>query len=295
MSTTAPGRIVSLVPNATEILFALGAGDRVVAVSHECDYPAAARRLPQLTASALPAGLASSEIDRAVRDQLATGHSLYTLDQQALQDLDPDLVFTQDVCPVCAVSHDQVDVAIAPLSSCPPVVSLDPATLADVFADIRRVGELVGHVEQARNLIASLEDRLRRVRERVADRKRPRVVALEWLDPPFIAGHWVPQMIALAGGVDVAASPGVDSRRVDLAKLASLDPDIIVAMPCGFNELGSLGELQKLAAVETWMSLRAVREERVYPVDANGCFSRPGPRLIDGVEDLARLFHPKLT
>ncbi len=288
MSSAIPERIVSLVPNATEILFALGAGDRVVAVSHECDYPERARRLPQLTASALPTGLASSEIDRAVSGQLASGHSLYTLDQEALEELHPDLIFTQDVCPVCAVSHGQVDEALAPLASCPPVVSLDPSSLADVFADIRQVGELIGRAEAARSLVEGLEDRLRKVRDRVAHHERRRVVALEWLDPPFIAGHWVPEMIEAAGGLDIGGRPGCDSRRTNLAELVELDADLIIAMPCGFDEEGSQRELETLTGNESWESLRAVRNKRVHPVDANGCFSRPGPRLIDGIEQLAR-------
>jgi len=291
VSSAALGRIVSLVPNATEILFALGVGDRVVAVSHECDYPAAARALPRLTASALPAGLTSSEVDRAVSGQVATGRSLYALDRDALAELDPDLIFTQDVCPVCAVSHDQVDEALAPLTSCPHVVSLDPSTLGDVWADIRQVGDLTGRAEEARSLIESLEERLLKIRERVANRERPRVVALEWLDPPFLAGHWIPEMIEAAGGLDIAGVPGGDSRRVDLAAIGELDPDVIVAMPCGFDEEGSRRELASLVGNETWSALRAVRTGRVHPVDANGCFSRPGPRLIDGIEHLATLFH----
>jgi iron complex transport system substrate-binding protein len=289
-------RIISLVPNGTEILFALGAGDLVVGVSHECDWPAEARRLPVLTGSALTPGRSAAEIDQAVSAQVGSGLSLYTLDAARIAELAPDLIVTQKLCPVCAVSTEQVDGAVRPLLRCPDVVSLDPRTLADVFADIRTLGEITGRTGEAAALLVSLEERLGAVQARVADRKeKPRVLALEWLDPPFAGGHWVPEMIDAAGGIDVVASPGDSSRRLTWDEVAAADPDVLVVMPCGFDAAGARAQIDAIAEGpqgSSWQRLRAVREGRVYPVDANGCFSRPGPRLVDGIEELEKCFMP---
>lgn len=284
-------RIVSLVPNGTEILFALGAGDLVVGVSHECDYPAAARTRPILTGSALTPGMSAAEVDAAVSAQVGSGLSLYTLDEARIAELAPDVIVTQQLCPVCAVSTGQVDGAVRPLPRCPELVSLDPRTIGDVLADIRRVGEVTGHAEEAEALLADLDRRLAAVRERIAGGPRPRVLALEWLDPPFAGGHWVPEMIALAGGSDVVGEPGGHSARLTWDQVAAADPDVIVAMPCGFDEAGARQQIATIADRPEWRSLRAVREGHVFPVDANGCFSRPGPRLVDGVERLAAILH----
>ena len=287
-------RIVSLVPNATEILFALGAGDEVVGVSHECDYPPEARTRPILTGSALQQGMTPAAVDAAVSAQLASGASLYTLDEKRLAELDPDLLFTQELCPVCAVSTAQVGEAIAPLAHsmrCPEVLSLDPTRLEDVLADILHVGERLGRSAAAETLVDELRARLDRVERATRGQPRPTVVALEWLDPPFLGGHWVPQMIAIAGGRDpFGVAPGERSRRATWQEIAAADPDWIVAMPCGFDAAGAAGEVAKLAGDAVWESLRAVRTGRVAAVDANGCFSRPGPRLVDGIEQLHRLF-----
>lgn len=284
-------RIVSLVPNGTEILFAVGAGDLVVGVSHECDFPPEARTRPILTGSALTAGMSAAEVDQAVSAQVGSGLSLYTLDEARIAELAPDLIVTQELCPVCAVSTEQVDGAVRPLPRCPELVSLDPRTLADVFADIRRVGAVTGHTAEAEALLRRLEERLDGVRARVAGRPRPRVVALEWLDPPFAGGHWVPEMIETAGGTDAIARPGDHSRRLTWDDVHAADPDHLVVMPCGFDEAGARDQIGLLAEHPAWNALRAVREGRVHPVDANGCFSRPGPRLVDGIERLAAIFH----
>lgn len=284
-------RIVSLVPNATEILFALGAGDEVVGVSHECDYPPEARTRPILTGSALQNGMTPSEVDAAVSAQLASGASLYTLDERRLAELDPDLLFTQELCPVCAVSTAQVGDAIAPMTRCPELMSLDPTRLEDVLADILHVGERLGRSAAAEALVDDLRARLDRVERATHGRPRPTVVALEWLDPPFLGGHWVPQMLAIAGGRDpFGVAPGERSRRATWDEIAAADPDWIVAMPCGFDAAGTAGEVAKLAGNPLWEGLRAVQAGRVAAVDANGCFSRPGPRLVDGIEELHRLF-----
>lgn len=284
-------RIISLVPNGTEILFAVGAGDLVLGVSHECDYPPEARTRPILTGSALTPGMSPSEVDQAVSAQVGSGLSLYTLDEARIADLEPDLIVTQQLCPVCAVSTEQVNGAVRPLPRCPDLLSLDPKTLADVLADIRRVGEVTGHTAEAEALLADLERRLEAVRSRVMDRPRPRVLALEWLDPFFAGGHWVPEMIEIAGGNDVVARPGDHSRRLTWDEVHALAPDVLVVMPCGFDEAGARDQIGLLADRPEWRELRAVREGRVHPVDANGCFSRPGPRLVDGIETMARIFH----
>src|SRR3954451_2185514 len=224
-------RIVSLVPNGTEILFALGAGDLVVGVSHECDYPAEARTRPILTGSALTPGMSAAEVDAAVSAQVGNGLSLYTLDEARIAELAPDVIVTQQLCPVCAVSTGQVDGAVRPLPRCPELVSLDPQTIGQVFADIRRVGEGTGKPAEAEALLAGLEQRLAAVRTAVAGKPRPRVLALEWLDPPFAGGHWVPEMIDLAGGLDVVGTPGGHSARLTWEQVAAADPDVIVVMP----------------------------------------------------------------
>ena len=285
-------RIISLVPNATEILFALGAGDWVVGVSHECDYPATARELPQLTGSALGADLEASEIDASVSDRLEGGASLYTLDEETIASLDPDLIVTQTLCPVCAVSTDQVNQAVEPLDRCPEVISLDPRRWADVEEDIRRLGRRLGLTEEATDLVEEIHTRLAAVHARVAGRPRPSVVALEWLDPPFVAGHWIPEMIAAAGGVDALAGPGDPSTRRGWEEIDAADADVLLVMPCGFDEAGVAEQIERIAALEGWSRLRAVREGRTHLLDANAYFSRPGPRLIDGVEILADLLHP---
>jgi iron complex transport system substrate-binding protein len=284
-------RIISLVPNGTEILFAVGAGDQVVGVSHECDYPAAARTRTILTGSALRPGMSAAEISQAVSAQVASGESLYTLDEARIAELAPDLIVTQQLCPVCAVSTEQVDGAVRPLPRCPDLVSLDPKTLGDVLADVRRVGEVTGRRAEAEAVVRSLEARLDAVRARVADRPRPRVAALEWLDPLFIGGHWVPEMVEIAGGTDVFARPGDHSARLTWEQVREADPDVLVAMPCGYDEAGAAAQVALMADHPEWRELRAVREGRVYPVDANGCFSRPGPRLVDGIERLAEILH----
>ncbi len=284
-------RIVSLVPNGTEILFALGAGAQVVGVSHECDYPEEARRRPILTGSALAPGMSAAEVDAAVAAQVASGASLYTLDEARIAELAPDLVVTQNLCPVCAVSTAQVDGAIRPLPRCPDLLSLDPRSLEGVLSDIRRVGAATGRAAEAEALVAGLERRLAAVRARVAGRPRPRVAALEWLDPPFAGGHWVPEMIAIAGGEDALNRPGEGSRRLSWDEVAAADPEVVVAMPCGYDAAGAQAQIDLVADRPEWRRLRAVQAGRVAAVDANGCFSRPGPRLVDGVERLAQIFH----
>jgi iron complex transport system substrate-binding protein len=283
-------RIASLVPSATEMLFALGLGESVVGVTHECDYPPAAAELPQLTATVLPPGLSAGEIDAAVKEVVGAGRALYTLDEEKLAGLEPDLIVTQAVCEVCAVSYDDVIEVAGRLPSRPRVLQQDPSTLGEVLDDVARLGEACGIPERAAEVRRQLEERLEAVRAAVADESRPRVLALEWLDPPFLGGHWIPEMIEIAGGGSVAGAPGRKSPQVEWSDLGGLDPDAVVSMPCGWYLDESCAQVLQHAE-----RLGAFGAARVFAVDGASTFSRPGPRLIDGVELLAHLFHPELV
>ncbi|MBA3866106.1 MAG: cobalamin-binding protein [Solirubrobacterales bacterium] len=283
-------RIASLVPSATEMLFALGLGESVVGVTHECDFPAAASELPHLTATVLPAGLSAGEIDAAVKAIVGEGKALYSLDEERLAELEPDLIVTQAVCDVCAVSFEDVVEVAARLPGPPAVLQQDPSSLVEVLEDVTRLGEAAGIEARAAELRAELEARLDAVRTAVAAAARPRVVALEWLDPPFVGGHWIPEMISIAGGEDVAGPSGAKSPEVGWEQLSGLDPDAVVAMPCGCYVAES-----KAQAVEHWQRIESLGAERVFAVDAASTYSRPGPRLVDGVELLAHLLHPDLV
>jgi iron complex transport system substrate-binding protein len=280
-------RIASLVPSATEALFALGVGDRVVAVTHECDFPAAARGLPRLTRSVLPAGLGAGEIDDRVRELTGRGEALYELDEPALAALAPDLVVTQALCAVCAVSYDDVRAVAARLPSHPEVLSLDPESLDEVLDDMVRLAEAVGEPLRGWSLRAELAARIDAVREAVAASPRVRVTALEWLDPPYAGGHWVPDMVSAAGGDDVLGQPGRRSRTVSWEEAAEARPEVVVVMPCGLYADEAAAQ-----ALDVREHLDALRAERVVAVDAASSFSRPGPRLADGVELLGHLLHP---
>jgi iron complex transport system substrate-binding protein len=283
-------RIASLVPSATEMIFALGLGDGVVAVTHECDYPPEARNLPHLTKTVLRPGLDAGEIDAAVKATVAEGRALYELDEELLAELAPDLIVTQAVCDVCAVSYEDVAAVAARLPGNPTVLQQDPSTLGEMLEDVTRLGETAGIPAQAREVRGELEGRLAMVRAAVSGSAQPRVIALEWLDPPFVGGHWIPEMISIAGGEDVAGPPGLKSPEVRWGELSGLSPDIVIAMPCGWYV-----EDAREQTVEHWDSIDALGAGRVFAVDAASTFSRPGPRLVDGVELLAHLFHPDLV
>jgi iron complex transport system substrate-binding protein len=280
-------RIASLVPSSTEMLFALGLGDSVVGVTHECDFPPRARELPHLTATVLPPGLDAGEIDAAVKRVVGEGRALYSLDEERLAELAPDLIVTQAVCEVCAVSFEDVVAVAARLPGPPRVLQQDPSTLGEVLDDVSRLSAAAGVPGRGRELRADLEGRLAAVREAVAGAERPRVLALEWLDPPFLGGHWIPEMLEIAGGEDVAGAPGAKSPQVAWEDLADLRPEVVVAMPCGWYVDQS--RAQALAHRER---IETLRPRRVYAVDAASTYSRPGPRLVDGVELLAHLLHP---
>ena len=282
-------RVASLVPSATEMLFALGLGDSVAGVTHECDYPPGAEALPHLTRSVIPGGLQADEIDRAVRERTARGESLYELDEFALEELGVDLIVTQAVCEVCAVSFEDVRAIAERLPSHPQVISLDPSTLGEVLADVPRLAQAAGAIEAGEQLLAEASDRIEAVEQAVADAPRPRVAALEWLDPVYVGGHWVPQMIELAGGADVLGFTGEKSRTVEWAEVQASAPELVVSMPCGLYA--------EEAAAETMRHRERLAPlgARVVAVDAAAYFSRPGPRLVDGLELLGHLLHPDLV
>jgi iron complex transport system substrate-binding protein len=286
-------RIVSLLPSATEILFLLGLGDRVVGVSHECDYPPEAAARPALVRPAVDPGLPSAELDAQVSARLRAGQGLYVLDEALLAELRPDLVVTQALCDVCAVRHDEVVAAAGRLPSRPAVVSLLPSKLADVMDDIRRVGEAAGARERAERAVAALEARVEAVRRRArALGRRPVTAAIEWLDPVMIGGHWVPEQIEAAGGVDPLGRAGVPSVKVEWAQVVAARPEALVLMPCGFDRARTEREAAAVARRPGFADLPAARAGRVFAVNGHAYFNRPGPRLVDGIELLAHLLHP---
>jgi iron complex transport system substrate-binding protein len=281
---------VSLVPHATELCYALGLGDELIAVTHECDYPAAALALPKVTRDTLPAGLNSAQIDAAVRERTGAGESIYELDDGLLATLAPDLIVTQALCPVCAVSYEEVSELARKLPSCPKVIALDPHSLGESLGDIRTIAEATGRRDEGVSLVAHSARRIDRVRLAVHGARRPRVLALEWLDPVFVAGHWTPQMIEFAGGEDVLGLPAEESAQFDWQTLAAAEPEIVIVMPCGYDLARSRAE-----ALTYMAQLQSLGAQRIVAVDAAAYFSRPGPRLIDGLELLAHIIHPQLV
>jgi iron complex transport system substrate-binding protein len=269
------------------MLFALGLGEQVVAVTHECDYPPEAASKPHLTRTVIPEGLSAAEIDAEVRRVTGEGRHLYELDEPTLSRLDVDLIVTQAVCEVCAVSYEDVQVVAGRLATKPEVISLDPERLSDVLIDLTRLGRATGVEDRAEELLGSLEERLEAVRDAVEGEPRPRVLALEWLDPPFVGGHWVPEMIEIAGGTDAVGEAGAKSRTVTWEELSAAEPEVVVAMPCGWD-----AERAREEALAHWPSVDGLGPRRVVAVDAAASFSRPGPRLVEGTELLAHLLHP---
>jgi iron complex transport system substrate-binding protein len=282
-------RIVSLVPSATETLFALGLGGDVIAVTHECDYPAAARELPKVTRDVLPPGLSAGQIDAAVKERTLAGESIYELDIELLHDLRPDLIVTQELCSVCAVSYDEVRAVAEEIETRPRVVPLDPHTVGEVLGDFRTLAQLTDRKDAAVDLVRDASARIDRVRLATRGVRRPRVAALEWLDPPFAAGHWVPQMIEYAGGEDVLGFAGEKSEERSWKEVEAAQPDLVIVMPCGYD-----AEIAHREAEMHRDELAAIGAGEIVAVDAAAYFSRPGPRIVDGLELLASVLHPEL-
>jgi iron complex transport system substrate-binding protein len=291
-----PLRICSLLPSATEIVFALGLSNQLVGVTHECDFPPEASRLPVVTRSTLRHGARDSrEIHHHISAALHTGSSLYTLDQELLERLDPDLIVTQELCDVCAVSYDLVRQAVQQLEGKRRVLSLEPMTLSGILATIEQVGEVAGALEQATTVASGLRRRIEAVSGRAAKATGcPRVFVMEWLDPPFTAGHWVPEMVRLAGGHDTLAREGQPSAQIPWSRIVEYDPEVVVLIPCGFTLEQTVEEAKKVRFPDEWRRLTATREARVYAANGSAYFNRPGPRIVDGLEILAEILHPAL-
>ena len=283
-------RIVSLIPSATEMLFELGLGGDLIAVTHECDYPPAALELPKITRDILPPGLSAAEIDAAVKERTLAGDSIYELDTELLNDLRPDLIVTQALCSVCAVSYEDVRSLAEEMDSQPLVISLDPHTVGEVLGDARTLAQATDTRDAAVDLIRESSARIDRIRLAVRGATRPRVVALEWLDPPFAAGHWTPQLIDYAGGEDALGFPGESSEERSWQDVAAARPEIVIVMPCGYD-----AEIAHREAEMHRDELLALGAREIVAVDAAAYFSRPGPRIVDGLELLAGIIHPELV
>jgi iron complex transport system substrate-binding protein len=285
-------RIVSLLPSATEIVCSLGLEDQLVGVTHECDYPDVVRSLPKVTHTLIPTDAPSGEIDALVRERLRTNRALYTLDFPTVERLAPDLIVTQTLCDVCAVAEAEVTAATCRLPGRPRVVNLEPTTLEGVLANVRTVGGAAGVPQRADEVVRGLRARVAAVAARSANVARPRVLLLEWLDPPFSCGHWSPELVALAGGDEAIGRPGERSRTLSWAEVAAARPEVIVVACCGFSVARTMVDVSAAAARPEWSALPAVRSGRVYVVDGSAYFSRPGPRLVDALEVLAHALHP---
>lgn len=288
-------RIVSLLPSATEIVAALGLNDQLVGVTHECDYPPFVKSLPKVTRTLIPHDASSSRIDTLVRERLQTQKALYTLDMPMLEKLRPDLIVTQALCNVCAVAEDEVREAACTLPGLPKVINLEPTTLAGVLDSVRQVGEAANCEAMAAKTVAALKQRVAAVAARSeAIKKRPRVVLLEWIDPPFCCGHWSPELVNLAGGEECLGQPGKPSRTLAWDEVRAARPEFMMIACCGFDLERTKQDLPLLAAYPGWSELPCARDGRVYLVNGSDYFSRPGPRLVDSLEMLAHALHPEI-
>ncbi|HEV3310240.1 MAG TPA: cobalamin-binding protein [Chloroflexota bacterium] len=289
-------RICSLLPSATEIVCALGLQDDLVAITHECDYPPGLEITPRITSSVVDSdSLGSRDIDNAIKLALDNLSTIYRLDRDRLAELQPDLILTQELCEVCAVSFAEVEACAREICPGADVVSLEPDSLAGILGTIQTVGGRAGVTARADTLLKELKNRLDQVEARARRAtRRPRVLALEWLDPLFIGGHWVPEMVDLAGGIDVLGFPGTRSRVITWTDVVDANADIIVLMPCGFDLARTVAEFHAVATSDEWMRLPAARAGQVFAVDGSAYFNRPGPRVVDGVEILAGILQPDI-
>ena len=290
-------KIVSLLPSATEIVCALGLEENLVGITHECDFPASVAGKPHLTASRIShETMTSAEIDHAVRSQLDGHGSIYDLNTELLAELDPDLIITQELCDVCAVSYKTVEKAARMYSADAQVVSLEPNTIKDIFDNIRLVGELTDTNQKAEKVVSDLQNRLEKVRQTIANRKSQiaNVFMLEWLEPPFSPGHWVPEQVEIAGGVALLGKAGEKSVTTTYAAIYESKPDVIVMIPCGYYTADILRQLENTFFPADWRGIPAIKSGEVWALDAGAYFSRPAPRVVDGAEILAKIFHPEI-
>ena len=288
-------RIVSFLPSATETLYELGAGSQIVGVTHECKFPPQARKKPQIIRSSFdPGQMTARDIDNKVVELLRSGKDIYVVDENALKRVNPDLIVAQGLCEVCSPFTREINRAVNILGGQPDVLILDPHDLDDILVSIMDVAEKIGKVSEGRKIVASLQKRIDIVRS-MKIKFRPNVLCVEWIEPLFTAGHWVPQIVEYAGGINGLSTVGEPSRRMDIEEALQLDPDIIVVMPCGFDIERTLQELPGLRDNEKWKSLQAVKKGNVYAVNANAYFSKPGPRTVVGLEIMAKILHPEAS
>ena len=285
-------RIVSFLPSATEILYELGVGDQILAVTHECNYPPKAKTKPRVIHSSFdPQKMSSQEIDNKVIELVQTGKDIYILDEEILKKANPDLIVAQGICEVCSPYTREINRAVTLLGGKTEVLILDPRNLDDILQNVIEVGDKVGKQEKARDFVVQLQKRIDYIKN-IPKISRPKVLCIEWLDPLFTAGHWVPQMVEIAGGINGISSTGDKSRRMETDEIVKFNPDIVVLMPCGFDVKRTIIECEKLYQNEKWRSLKAVKQGEVYAVNANEYFSKPGPRTVVGLEILAKIIHP---
>ncbi len=288
-------RIVSLLPSATEIVCEIGLGEQLVGVTHECDYPPFVRDLPKVTKTLIPVDASSHEIDVLVRERLKSPRALYSLDLNVLEKLQPDLIVTQALCDVCAVAESEVNAAACRLPGRPKVINLEPHTLGEVFACMMLVGDAAHALGQADAAVARLQQRVNMVKDRTRSiTNPPHVVVMEWIDPPFSSGHWTPELVRFAGGIEVIGQESKPSRTIYWDEIVSADPEVFVIACCGFDVARTLKDVPILAAYPGFKNLRCVRSDRVFLMDGNSYFSRPGPRLVDSLEILAHALHPEV-
>jgi iron complex transport system substrate-binding protein len=288
-------RIVSLLPSATETLFALGFRDEIVGVSHECDYPAQALTKTRVVTSRIPKDASPAEIDRLVREHVERGESIYAVDKDLLEELKPDLIVTQDLCHVCAATPEELGMVLAQISVQPEVLSLDPLDLGDVWRDILWVGERTGRRDRAQEFVENIGERLAQIEIGAAYQGGlPKAVVLEWLDPFYVGGHWVPEMVAAAGGVDVLGKAKQPSRRVSMLEIVAAAPDVMFIAPCGYGAEKARKEYLSMKFPGEWQLVPAVRDGRVFGLDANAYVSRPAGRLVTGIEAMAKCMHPEM-
>ena len=286
-------RIISFLPSATEILYELDAGNQIVGVTHECNFPDDAKRKPRVIHSSFdPNQMDSKGIDSKVIQLMQSKEDIYTIDEQVLKKANPDLIIAQGLCEVCSPFTKEVSRAVSILNNKPDVVILDPHNLDDILTNIMDVATKINKTKQAEDMIISLQKRIANVENKSA-KFRPKVLCVEWLDPIFTAGHWIPQMVEMAGGINGISIPDKPSRRMGIDEVVKFDPDIVVLMPCGFGIPRIHEEYVSLAASKEWRSLHAVHNNQVYAVDANSYFSKPSPRTITGLEILAKIIHPE--